>query len=121
MTARFEGKVALVTGAGSGIGRATALRLAEEGASVFALDIAADRLDETKALATGRVSVRPTDVSDPAACAAAVAEAVEEFGRLDVLGNIAGILRAGHVTEMSVEDYRRVMGVNLDGYFFLAQ
>jgi meso-butanediol dehydrogenase / (S,S)-butanediol dehydrogenase / diacetyl reductase len=121
MTARFEGKAALVTGAGSGIGRATALRLAQEGASVFALDIAADRLDETKGMATGRVSVRPTDVSDPAACAAAVAEAVDEFGRLDVLGNIAGILRAGHVTEMSVEDYRRVMGVNLDGYFFLAQ
>jgi len=129
MTGRFEGKVALVTGAGSGIGRAVTLRLAGEGASVLAVDIDADRLDETRGLADGTagsgsggtVAVRQVDVRDPAACAAAVAACVDELGRLDVLGNVAGIFLASHATELSVEDYRRVMGINLDGCFFLAQ
>jgi NAD(P)-dependent dehydrogenase (short-subunit alcohol dehydrogenase family) len=118
---RFEGKVALVTGAGSGIGRAVTARLAAEGASVLAVDIDAARLAETAALADGPVSVRTVDVSDPEACAAAVGACVAELGRLDVLGNVAGIFVASHATELSVEQYRRVMGVNLDGCFFLAQ
>jgi NAD(P)-dependent dehydrogenase (short-subunit alcohol dehydrogenase family) len=133
VTGRFEGKVALVTGAGSGIGRAVTVRLAGEGAAVLAVDIDADRLGETKGLAggsaesagsagsAGSVAVRQADISDPAACAAAVAACVDEHGRLDVLGNVAGIFLASHATELSVEDYRRVMGVNLDACFFLAQ
>jgi len=121
MTERFSGKVALVTGAGSGMGRAITIRLATEGAAVLAVDIDGARLEETRGLASGRVSVKQADVSDPRACADLVAAAVAEFGRLDVLGNVAGIYLAGHFTDMSVEQYRRVMGVNLDGYFFLAQ
>jgi NAD(P)-dependent dehydrogenase (short-subunit alcohol dehydrogenase family) len=121
MTARFDGKVALITGAGSGMGRAITVRLTEEGASVFAVDIDADRLDETKGLVSGTVSLRAADVSDPQTCADLVAETVAEFGRLDVLGNVAGIYLAGHMVDMTVEQYRRVMGVNLDGCFFLAQ
>jgi NAD(P)-dependent dehydrogenase (short-subunit alcohol dehydrogenase family) len=121
MPLRFAEKVALVTGAGSGIGRAVTIRLCEEGASVLAVDIDGDRLDETKGKVSGTVSLRSADVSDPATCARLVGEAVEEFGRLDVLGNIAGIYISGHVTEMTVEQYRRLMGVNLDGCFFLAQ
>jgi meso-butanediol dehydrogenase/(S,S)-butanediol dehydrogenase/diacetyl reductase len=82
-------------------------------------------LIETKALAAGlangKVSLRQTDVSDPNACSETVAACVSEFGRLDVLGNIAGIYIAEHTTKMSLEQYRRVMGVNLDAYFFLAQ
>lgn len=121
MGERFVGKVALVTGAGSGIGRAVTARLAGEGASVLAVDIDGDRLDETRSLTSGSVVVRTADVSDPAACAAAVAACVDELGRLDVLGNVAGIYVASHATDLTVEQYRRVMGVNLDGCFFLAQ
>jgi meso-butanediol dehydrogenase / (S,S)-butanediol dehydrogenase / diacetyl reductase len=121
MTPRFTGKVALITGAGSGIGRATTIRLAEEGAAVLAVDIDSDRLEETLGLASGAVSVRTADVSQPETCAELVAAAVREFGRLDVLGNVAGIYIAGHMTDMSVEEYRRLMAINLDAYFFLAQ
>jgi NAD(P)-dependent dehydrogenase (short-subunit alcohol dehydrogenase family) len=119
--ARFEGKVALVTGAGSGIGRAVTRRLADEGAAVFAVDVDAERLDETASLAGGRVSVRQADLAEPVACADVVAECVDRLGRLDVLGNVAGIYVAGHATEVTLEDYRRVMAVNLDACFFLAQ
>jgi len=119
--ARFTDKVALITGAGSGMGRAITIRLCDEGASVLAVDIDGDRLDETKGLVSGTVSLRCADVSDPSTCAALVDAAVEEFGRLDVLGNVAGIYIAGHVTDMTLEQYRRLMGVNLDGCFFLAQ
>jgi NAD(P)-dependent dehydrogenase (short-subunit alcohol dehydrogenase family) len=120
MTRRFEGKAALITGAGSGMGRAIALRLAQEGASVLAADIDKARLDDTRAQRP-EISVRQVDVADPDACGEAVAAAVREFGRLDVLGNVAGIYVAGHVTDMTVEQYRRIMAVNLDAYFFLAQ
>ncbi len=118
---RFEGKVALVTGAGSGIGRATALRLAAEGAAVLGIDIDGERLDETRRLASGPVALWQADLADPDACAGAVARCVDQLGRLDVLGNIAGIYRAEHTTKVSRDDYRRIMAVNLDSYFFLAQ
>ena len=118
---RFDGKVALLTGAGSGIGRATTLRLAEEGATVFAVDVDQGRLEETVDLAGGQVVTHQADVSDPSACMAMVDACVGELGHLDVLGNIAGIYRANHFTDVTVDDYRRMMGVNLDGYFFLAQ
>jgi NAD(P)-dependent dehydrogenase (short-subunit alcohol dehydrogenase family) len=121
MASRFVDKVALVTGAGSGMGRAITIRLSEEGASVLAVDIDGERLDETKGLVSGAVSFQRADVSDPQVCAGLVAGTVSEFGRLDVLGNVAGIYIAGHVTDMTLEQYRRLMGVNLDGYFFLAQ
>ena len=121
MTPRFAEKVALVTGAGSGMGRAITIRLAEEGASVLAVDIDGDGLDETLLRASGSVTARQADVSDPQVCSGLVDAAVSEFGRLDVLGNVAGIYIAGHMTDMTREQYRRLMGVNLDGYFFLAQ
>jgi NAD(P)-dependent dehydrogenase (short-subunit alcohol dehydrogenase family) len=121
MTARFDGKVALVTGAGSGIGRAVTQRLASEGAAVLAVDVDEARLRDTQATVPGGVSIAAADVSDPAACARAVATCVGELGGLDVLGNVAGIMHSDHVTNVTVEQYRRVMGVNLDAYFFLAQ
>lgn len=121
MTGRFDGKVALITGAASGIGRAVTLRLASEGAAVFAVDVNADLLAETASLADGAVTTHTADLRDPAACLAAVDECLAAQGRLDVLGNIAGIARSEHVTDVSVEQYRTMMAVNVDAGFFLAQ
>lgn len=120
----LTGKAALITGAGSGIGRAVALRLAADGADVTAVDIAADRLAETVDLAGaagGRISPRTADLTSPDACREVVRDAAEQHGRLDILGNIAGVSWAQHVTEVSVEDYRAMMALNVDAYFFLAQ
>jgi meso-butanediol dehydrogenase/(S,S)-butanediol dehydrogenase/diacetyl reductase len=121
MPSKFEAKVALVSGAGSGIGRAVTVRLAGEGAAVLAVDVDGERLNETRGLASGRVEVRQADLGDPDACVSAVAACIEDFGRLDVLGNIAGIYLAEHTTKVTREQYRRVMAVNLDACFFLAQ
>lgn len=121
MTRRFEHKVALVTGAGSGIGRAVTLRLLEEGARVFAVDVDAGRLDETKRLGGERVHTRQADLAEPEACAEVVAACVADLHELHVLGNVAGIYLAEHATKVTLEHYRRVMAVNLDAYFFCAQ
>jgi NAD(P)-dependent dehydrogenase (short-subunit alcohol dehydrogenase family) len=119
---RFDGRVALVTGAGSGIGRAVALRLVSEGASVFAVDVDAAGLEKTVSRATAdRLTAHVADLREPAACRDVVDACVAAFGRLDVLGNIAGIYLAGHATDVTVEDYRRLMAVNLDACFFVAQ
>jgi meso-butanediol dehydrogenase/(S,S)-butanediol dehydrogenase/diacetyl reductase len=122
--ARFDGKVALVTGAGSGIGRAVALRLTSEGADVLAHDLNADALAETAKLvadAGNALATRTGDISSRDECNATVAATVEQFGGLDVLGNIAGIARAEHFPDVEERAYRQMMGVNVDGCFFLAQ
>jgi len=121
---RFAGKVALLTGAASGIGRATAIRLASEGAQVFGHDINGDGLGETARLVDGiggTMHSRVGDVSSSSECRAAVEDCITVFGRLDVLGNIAGLARGEHFVDVSEADYRRMMGVNVDGYVFMAQ
>jgi len=121
---RFEGKVALVTGAGSGIGRAVALRLTGEGAQVLAHDLNGDALAETAKLvadAGASLATRTGDISARDECRATVDAVVGEFGRLDVLGSIAGIARAEHFPDVDERAYRQMMGVNVDACFFLAQ
>ena len=120
---RFDDKVALVTGAASGIGRATATRLALEGAAVFLADINADGLAETVAgLPQGsRSSIYELNVTDSAACNSAVASCVETFGRLDVLCNIAGIAICDNLTNITDEQWHRAVGINLDGVFFMCR
>jgi NAD(P)-dependent dehydrogenase (short-subunit alcohol dehydrogenase family) len=121
VSGRFEGRVALITGAASGIGRAIAERLSAEGASVFAVDLDGAGLGATKNEATGTVKIHEADLADADACAEAVAACIEGFGRLDILGNVAGVYVAAHTPGMTRDQYRRVMAVNLDAYFFLAQ
>jgi NAD(P)-dependent dehydrogenase (short-subunit alcohol dehydrogenase family) len=119
---KHEGRAALVTGAGSGIGRAVTLRLAGEGARVLAVDVNGDSLGETcTAAGDAAVGYGVYDVSSAEQCRAAVADAVDRFGQLDILGNVAGIARGEHMTQVTEAAYRQMMGVNVDGYFFMAQ
>ena len=121
---RFDGKTALITGAASGVGRAVAARLASEGAQVFGLDIDDEglaRLRDDHADEAAGIEVRRCDISSVAQCRAGVAACIETFGRIDVLGNVAGISWQEHATEVTEEDWDRMFGVNVKGMFFLTQ
>ncbi|NOT70761.1 MAG: SDR family oxidoreductase [Hyphomicrobium sp.] len=118
-------KVALITGAGSGIGRAVAIKLAGAGYSVVLAGRRLDELEKTKAaLCTngGQALVLATDVTDQASVKAAFAKTRDTFGRLDVLFNNAGTFAAGTPLEdIALEDWKRVVDVNLTGAFLCAQ
>jgi 3-oxoacyl-[acyl-carrier protein] reductase len=124
-TGRLEGKVAVITGAGSGIGRASAERFAAEGARVVVVDINSEPSRETAEAigrAGGEAIAVPTDVSDPEAVQAMADAAVERFGRVDVLMSNAGILDDFEpAAETSDEVWNRILGVNLNGMFFTAR
>ncbi|GAB3193082.1 SDR family oxidoreductase [Geodermatophilus arenarius] len=118
----LSGRVALVTGASSGIGEATAVALAEAGAAVA---IGARRADRLDALAGklrddgARVLTLDLDVTDEASCRAAVARTREELGGLDVLVNNAGVMLLGTIVGADVEDWRRMLSTNVLGLMYM--
>jgi NAD(P)-dependent dehydrogenase (short-subunit alcohol dehydrogenase family) len=122
--ARFEGRVAVVSGAGSGLGQATASLLATEGATVACLDIVVDAAEKTAAAIAetgGTASAYQVDVSDPVSVKAAVDAAASDLGRPQVVINSAGIGRFAHSHELPFEDWQRILGVNLTGTFLVCQ
>ncbi len=116
-------KIGLVTGAGSGVGRASALALMQAGWTVALVGRRADALEATAAAgAAGRSLVLPTDVSQPASVDAAFAAVERAYGRLDLLFNNAGMgTPAKPIDELSVEQWLAVVGVNLTGSFLCAR
>ena len=121
---RLDGKVAIVTGASSGLGVAFAQALAEAGADVVLGARRVDKLEDTRALveAAGRRAIAvQTDVADPEACTALVEAAMAEFGHVDLLVNNAGIGTAVPATRETPEQFRQVVDVNLNGCYWMAQ
>ena len=115
---RFEGRVVAISGAASGIGAATAERLAAEGACLALCDLADDGLAAVAAGAGVEVFARAVDVADGEAYARFVDDAADHFGRLDVLVNNAGVGCFGHVDEITPEAWRRTLAIDLDAVFF---
>ncbi|MBO9608690.1 MAG: SDR family oxidoreductase [Paenibacillaceae bacterium] len=121
---RFAEKTVLVTGAGRGIGKATAARFAAEGATVCLVSLEEGELRETERElreAGGSVRAYAADISDSQQAAAAIDDAVEATGRIDVLINNAGIAWEESFLDMKPEHWRRMIDVNLNGMFYVAQ
>ena len=122
---RLPGRVAVVTGAGQGLGEAIARRLADEGASVVIADINLETAEKVaqdieRASNVNAAAVK-ADVTDDKQVAKMVQTAVKEFGKLDIMVSNAGILKAGEVVEFATADWRKVIDVNLVGYFICAR
>ena len=123
MTRRLDATTALVTGASSGIGAATALALAEQGAAVALVARRRDRLEELAGridAAGGRVLVIEADVTSQEQAAAAVEQTVSQLGRLDVLVNNAGVMLLGPAEQAPVEEWQRMVEVNVLGLLYCA-
>ncbi len=121
---RFEDLVVLLTGAASGIGKASILRMAREGASVVCADIQREGAEatakEARELGAKAIAV-PVDVADPDSVRECVDAAIGEFGRIDALCNIAGILHFDNMHELSLDRWNQIIAVNLTGTFLMTQ
>src|SRR5437773_5159278 len=122
---RFKDKVVLVTGAGSGIGQATALAFAREGAKVAVCDISAETAEKTvvliKAKSTGKAIAVAGDIARPADCERMIAETVRKLGELDILVNNAGIGASGTVVTTTEQQFDDILRVNVKGTFLLSK
>lgn len=124
---RFSDRVVIVTGAASGIGKATAARLASEGAKVLASDITADALEASVteanagASAGGEVLAHVADISDETQAAGTIEAAIGQWGNLHALCNIAGMLRTVRTHECDLDTWNKIIGVNLTGTFLMCR
>jgi NAD(P)-dependent dehydrogenase (short-subunit alcohol dehydrogenase family) len=118
---RLAGKVALVTGAGSGIGRETAIRFAQEGARVCAADLRGETAAATAAAIGGESVGIELDVTSSASAAAAIDTVVERFGGVDVLVNNAGVTIIGAAHELEEDDWDRELAANLKGIYLVSK
>jgi len=121
---QLRGQVAVITGAGSGIGRACALRLAQAGASIVAADLQLDAAKDTVAqvqAAGGEASAFAVDVRDDGQCRALAAHAIDSLGRIDIVVNSAGIFPPTPLFDMTVDDWDRVQDINVRGTFLVSQ
>ncbi|MFJ9366646.1 SDR family NAD(P)-dependent oxidoreductase [Nocardia sp. NPDC101769] len=121
---RFDGRRVVITGAGSGIGRATVHRILAEGGQVVGADVNEAGLAETAKQAAengngDRLTTLVVDIADEASVKAGVANAVEALGGIDALINAAGILRSAHTHEMPLADFNKIIAVNLTGTFLM--
>ena len=121
---RFVDRRVIVTGGGSGIGQGTVLRLLDEGGIVHAVDVNAEGLDATREMAAAsntvdRLTTGVLDISNEAAVNAAIAAVVENLGGLEVLVNAAGVMRAAHTHECTLDMWNQVININLTGTFLM--
>ena len=125
MPGRLSGKVCVVTGTGGGMGRATALTFAREGALVVGCDVAVEPAEETvemvRAVGAEMVSMQPCRLTDPAECAALVDLAIQTFGRIDVLFNLAGRSHFGRLENVTDEDWDAARRDEVDLIFYLTR